>query len=260
MVLGLDMGGSSLKVVSFDGTNVLSSARIPHRARGLDEVVRVLEAAIPPGETFGIAVAGLVRGGVVLRSGSLGLVDAPLRDALEARTGRKAEAFVSDAHATGRAALLEEASEEVVIALALGTGVGGAVLERGAIVRDEGLGHGTDAGEEAPAPCALGHARCLEAHLGAAALARAGGVARAEDCPPAVLRAAGERLGRALAPLVLHRSAHPALSKGRLVLSGGVAASSSLLEGASSTFPGPVVRARFGALTAAVGAALATRP
>ncbi len=252
MVLGLDMGGSSLKVVSFDGTNVLSSARIPHRARGLDEVVRVLEAAIPPGETFGIAVAGLVRGGVVLRSGNLGLVDAPLRDALEARTGRKAEAFVSDAHATGRAALLEEASEEVVIALALGTGVGGALLERGAIVRDEGLGHGTDAGEVAPAPCVLGHARCLEAHLGAAALARAGGVARAEDCPPSVLRAAGELLGRALAPC--------ARASARLVLSGGVAASSSLLLGASSTFPGPVVRARFGALTAAVGAALATRP
>jgi glucokinase len=254
MVLGLDMGGSSLKVVSFDGTNVVSSARIPHRARGLDEVARVLAAAVPPGETFGVAVAGLVRAGVVLRSGNLELVDAPLQGALEARTGRKVAAFVSDAHATGRAALLEQASEGVVIALALGTGVGGALMEHGAIVRDEGLGHGTDAGEEAPAPCALGHARCLEAHLGAAALARAGGVARVEDCAPVVLKRAGELLGRALAPLI-----HPE-SKGRLVLSGGVAASSSLLEGASSTFPGPVVRARFGALTAAVGAALATRP
>src|SRR5262245_23110475 len=88
MLSGLDMGGSSLKVVSIEGTNVLSSARIPHAARGLEAVLSVLARALPEGPS-GVAVAGLVRGGVVLRSGNLGLEDAPLRDALEARTGRK---------------------------------------------------------------------------------------------------------------------------------------------------------------------------
>src|SRR5260370_14966924 len=119
---------------------------------GLDVAIR---RAARPGEPTGLAVAGLVRGRRVERSGNLQLVDEPFADALEERLGRKLAAFMSDAHAVGRAALHEWGDEPVLIALALGTGVGGALIENGRIVRDERLGHGTLVSEPSSAPCAI---------------------------------------------------------------------------------------------------------
>ncbi len=253
-----------MKVVSLEGEAVRPVARVPHSARGIEALVAAVAAAVPrPEQPIGLAVAGLVRGRSVVRSGNLGLADAPLAEAIERRLGVPLVAFVSDAHAVGRAALREAATEDIIIALALGTGVGGALIERGRIVRDEGLGHGTLAGEPAAAPCALGHDRCLEAHLGAAALARALSVpeaatvdrlAEAGDARArAVLESAGALAARCLAPLARGSSA-------RLVLSGGVASSPSLLRGFRSSFPGEVVLSRHGSYTAAAGAAFAVTP
>jgi len=260
MVLGVDLGGSSIKVVRFADGACEPLGRIPHGARGAPAVLGALLDAIPrTGEPVGLAVCGLVRGGSVVRSGNLDLRDAPLVALLEER-GVKLAAFLSDARAVGLAALREEGEEPIRIALALGTGVGGTLIEGGRIVLDEGLGHGTLVPEPASAPCAIGHPSCLEAHLGAAALARALGVAsplevdrRAEAGDAAarkLLHAAGALAGRALASRARGLRA-------RLVVSGGVASSRALLEGLRSSAPGPVVLSRFEGYTAAVGAALA---
>ncbi|HZU98507.1 MAG TPA: ROK family protein [Planctomycetota bacterium] len=249
VALGIDVGGSSVKVVRLEGERVTLLARIPHQARGLDALLEVLVRVPITDGPLGLAVAGLVRADVVARSGNLGLVEAPLRAALEARLGRRLDAFVSDARATGIAALAEPDLPRRVVALALGTGVGGALIEEGRIIKDEGLGHGTLAPEDAPLPCALGHARCLEAHLGAAALARKGGAASAEELDRRAER--GDERARA----VLH-DAGALLARsfdGPILLAGGVAGSRALREGARATL------SRFHPLTAAVGAALAAR-
>jgi predicted NBD/HSP70 family sugar kinase len=173
--------------------------------------------------------------------------------------------FVSDARAAGRAALEETGVETWRLALALGTGVGGALVHEGSIVRDEGLGHGVTLKGVAPTPCPLGHASCLEAFVGTPALVRAAkasglDVSSAEeldalahdDRARAILAGAGERVAEAAR---FHFAGRPAM----LVLSGGVACSSTLVAAVATRLAGVRV-SQFGAFTGAAGAALLAKP
>lgn len=276
--LGIDVGGSAVKLAVLAARELGPVQRVPHEARGLEAVVAAVarpglaRVQDTPGVPLGVSVAGLVRDGVVIRSGNLALADAPLRQALEAALGRRVDAFVSDARALGHAARGERGDERARVALGLGTGVGGSLVVGGEIVRDTGLGHGVALAEVAREPCALGHPSCLEAFLGSRALAAeasALGLAvetaaevdalarRGEGGARALLERAGERLARGVACVLAEAALgdEPAL----LALSGGVAASETLRE-ATARALGPGVRvilSRFGADAAVAGAALA---
>ncbi len=283
--LGIDLGGSAIKVVVAEGGVLGEVVRFPHEARGLESVVRAVAQAFavacwqvrlsPRDELelpIGLAVAGLVREGVVERSGNLALVEAPLRDAVEKARGRKLTAFLSDARSLGIAASIVM-GPDVRVALGLGTGVGGSLVVGGEIVRERGLGHGVLLKDVplATAPCALGHDACLEAHLGAAGLvasARKVGLgvatpreldelASSDERARAVLERAGQRLAQGVEKILdesgfLGREA-------ALVLSGGVATSQKLRDAAADRLGGRVrvSLSRFGSDAAVAGAALA---
>jgi predicted NBD/HSP70 family sugar kinase len=266
--VGVDLGGSSVKLAAWIDGTPRELGRFPHAARGMEVVSAVVEAVrrLPSEHAtlpLGVAIAGLVRGGIVRRSGNLGLTDAPVAEAIGHALGRPLAAFTSDARAFGRAAALEEGPEPVRLALALGTGVGGALLDSGEIVKDEGLGHGTFLARESAAPCAVGHERCLEAFLGAAALVRAGRAAgleiesvlaldalaaRGDERALDVLGRAGRDLAEGVGVILDGRDA-------LVVLGGGVARSASILAAARAALPGVrVVTSRFGDHAAAIGA------
>ena len=94
--IGIDVGGTKVLGVALDARGaVIDEYRVPN-GRGadgvqgaIDAVYRELAGRVPDADAVGVGIAGLVDGNGVLRYGPNlpGVIDAPVREALAARTG-----------------------------------------------------------------------------------------------------------------------------------------------------------------------------
>jgi glucokinase len=143
VTVGLDIGGTKVLGVVLDhaGT-ILHEQRAPSPDTGFEALVAVcrdLVAAIgPPDAPVGVGAAGLVgRTGVISYAPNLsGVIDAPIRDAVAAATGRRVAAD-NDANV---AALAEATYGAAVgarhaLMVTLGTGIGGGIIADGEVYR-----------------------------------------------------------------------------------------------------------------------------
>lgn len=144
--VGIDIGGSSVKVAVFEGGRMVASGHSPRYARpGAEEVALAVAAALPLGEPGGIDGVGLCVPGVVdaasrrlVASVNMpGLVGADLGALVARATGAAAAPrIVSDARAAAHDYWCSSAERGRplpgrLLAISLGTGVGACVLDEG---------------------------------------------------------------------------------------------------------------------------------
>ena len=244
--VGLDLGGTNIKLVVLEGEQVVARDSVPTRSEdGPEEVLRRLGAIARdagPSDSVGVALPGLFdgEGHVILLPNLHGdwhgrQVAGPLEDALA-----QPVTLVNDGHAFALAEARVGAARGAgtVICIVCGTGVGGGLVVNGALhlgVQDRAgeIGHHTVV-LDGP-PCACGNHGCLELFAGSRAIARAGGRASFDEVVEAAhegdgqaveaLRRAGELIGVAVANLTIF------LAPDRVVIGGGVAtAGKPLLE------------------------------
>lgn len=144
--IGIDFGGTKLEAVLFkNGLGASSCRHATAETQGnlgtlIGLISDVIEGLDPGAEArhVGIAIAGRVDAGgrVVIQSANLGLSDVPLAELLEDALGRGVS-LINDV----QAALLAESAVGAVrgcsdvFMVSLGTGVGGAVLTHGELLR-----------------------------------------------------------------------------------------------------------------------------
>ena len=251
--IGIDVGGSGARAATVDdnGLGVVFSRELLAKdaaavtALVVELVVEVSQGRAP--DAVGVAVPGFVAGGVVLGSPNLpDLAGHPLAravgDALAARFGVRVPVGVeNDANAAALGAWSLHDRPSDFLMLTLGTGVGGGIVSGGRLVTGAHgfageVGHIWVGGER---PCGCGARGCLETWAGTAGMrwiahlrghavrdgkeildaARAG-----EAWAKQIVDEAGVALGRGVQTL-LHT-----LDSGRVVIAGGLAAASDLLD------------------------------
>ncbi|MEV0202275.1 ROK family protein, partial [Nonomuraea sp. NPDC050691] len=195
--LGVDVGGTDTKWVLLDGDTVAAAGTVPTPS-GPDETMTFVAALAGPSvEGIGIALPGHVdreTGTALFMPNPPGDWDGyPAGPRLSALSG-KPVAVVNDARAFAQAELRLGAARGLPDALfaVLGTGVGGAVALRGAILvgpRDNlgEVGHVTV--DPWGAPCCCGNRGCVETFAGGP------GIVRAFGSGPAAAVAAAARAG-----------------------------------------------------------------
>ncbi|NEE02001.1 ROK family protein [Phytoactinopolyspora halotolerans] len=257
-VIGLDIGGTKLlaALVAGDGT-VVAERRAPTPARSgprsvLDDAARlVAELDVAPDAPLGVGSAGTIdpsTGVVRYATASLpGWAGTRLRDELAGRTGRRT-VVDNDVNAAALGEWWVGAGRacSTVLLAAVGTGVGGGLVDAGVVSRGRG-GAGLDIGHvvatDAKDPCGCGRTGHLEAVASGTALGRAYAEATGIDASGAdvarraqqgdevarrVLERAGNVLGRTVAGVV------GLLDPDVVVLAGGAA--ESLMVHASTAF------------------------
>lgn len=239
-VIGIDVGGTSIKAVRLDGPVVQDRCAAPTPALDVADAVLAVAAKLMSASVtaVGVVVPGVVRDGVVQYSANISWKDVPLRDVLRAAVGVPVTVG-NDVNA----AALAEADTGDLLYLALGTGIGGAVIaNRRLLLGERGLageiGH-TPVWPDGE-PCACGQRGCLEVYASAAGVMRRYALASGEPvesaaevvarlgvdpAADAVWADAAGALGLALATATL------TLDPPRIALGGGlVRAGEALLE------------------------------
>jgi glucokinase len=173
--LAVDVGGTDVKWAVADSGAVGEVERTPTRRPGAEKLVDQLlglhaELARDGPLPWALCVTGLVdpERGVVLRSGSLGLADVPLQDALAER-GERPQLVANDV----TAAALGEGRNATLALLQIGSGVAGRSVVDGAVATGA---HGLagELGHLVFAPggrrCVCGLEGCVEAYAGMASI------------------------------------------------------------------------------------------
>ncbi|WP_431918442.1 ROK family protein [Nonomuraea jabiensis] len=278
--LGIDVGGTYTKWVTLEGEAVSGSGTVP-TPPGPDETVKLAASLAPHAGSIGIGLPGHVdrdTGTALFVPNPPGDWDGyPVGERLRALTGVPVS-VVNDARAFARAELALGAARGLadVLFAVLGTGVGGAVALRGAVLvgpRDNlgEIGHVT-VSPWGPV-CCCGNRGCVETFAAGPGIARAFGsgtvkataaevaeAARAGDERAAqVFEQAGWALGVALG------DAAAFLGVGSVVVGGGVSGALDLMR---STLHNELARRRpligdvtvlpavLGPMAGAIGAAL----
>jgi len=283
--VGVDLGGSKIAagVVHPDGT-IGNRRRIalPSAPRLVDELVDVIADLVSPDTAaVGVGMAGMVRWskGEFVWGPHSPITNVPVRDILEERFSLPA-VVDNDANAAGFGETLLGAGRGFshVLYVALGSGIGGALIVDGSVYRGRAfageIGHMTI---DANGPlCACGHRGCWETYVSGpvlddearrlglgdsgADLSAAGfaGDRRAIETLQRVGRSLGDGLSNLIAildpDLVVMGGA--AAVAGDLLLDPARAAIASRLEGAEWRQPVQLVPALFGPEATMVGAAL----
>jgi glucokinase len=245
--LGIDLGGTTTSLAVVDArNNVVAERSFPTRAEaGFDDVLgRIREAAAATLEEYpcvavGVAAAAQVdvEAGVLVASPNLRFANQPLaarlRDALGLRVVLENDV---SAAAYGEYLAAPEVREPL-LAVFVGTGVGGGLVAGGEVFRGADgfaaeIGHVpvVPAGGE---PCGCGRRGCVEAYAGGSAIVRRANARRSPGTPAfadvdgvaaagdagcrGILDEAAAYLGVALAAAV------NLLNPGTLVIGGGVA-------------------------------------
>ncbi|MBK8165491.1 MAG: ROK family protein [bacterium] len=313
LYLGVDAGGTAIKYeVAGPGSLACGGGQIPTDPRDAGATLRALAAdaapllggaGLPRLAGAGLACAGIVNPvtGWLGRSPNLpGWENSDLGAAMHAAFGDVPVALANDVngalygeyrHGAGR-------GHRDVVMIALGTGVGGAVIVAGSLLLGQHFGAGEIGhmvlDDDGP-PCACGSRGCLEAWAGSTGLLRAARAAvAAGTATPALTRlvaargadletrdlaglagegdasastlfaAAGRRLGQAVANLV------NVLDPDCVIIGGGVARAGDLILGpcreralplvlARGAKDVPIIPAELGPRAAAVGAASLAR-
>jgi fructokinase len=233
MRIGIDLGGTKTEIVVLadDGREQLRE-RVPTprgdyaaTVRSIAGLVFSAEAKVGAGGTASVATVGVgIPGaesrvtGLIKNANSTWLIGKPLRADLEAALGRPVR-LANDANcfALSEATDGAAAGVEVVFGVILGTGVGGGIVVRGAVLAGANAiagewGHNPLPGDEAVRPrCYCGRHGCIETFLSGPALATDGG---ADDA--AAMARYEQRLARALAGVI------NILDPDVIVLGGGV--------------------------------------
>lgn len=301
IVLGIDIGGTKIAGGLVDGAtgNILGAARrVPTNAgqggavvlaRALD-LARTLVAAAPaPPAAVGVGAGGQIdpRSGVVISATDVlpGWAGTPLRDAFASALGLPT-AVDNDVNALaiGEARFGAGRGASTVVFIALGTGVGGALLLNGCL-HHGARGVGGEVGHLVlfpdGLPCTCGASGCLEQYTNGAALQTAfrdgggdpalggsaiGEAARRDPNGPAARAVArvGQKLGLGLVSLA------NLLDPDRIVIGGGMAELGDLLLAparqvlAARALPAvravPIVGAALGPNASVVGAASLALP
>ncbi|MGC4151602.1 MAG: ROK family protein [Propionicimonas sp.] len=185
-VLAVDIGGTKIAAALVRAGERSAEAKVPTQvgadngATIAEAVARIASAADPDGtaDRIAIAVAGRVSGDgrQVALSANLELVDAPLAEFIEARTGRRAR-LINDVQAS----LLAETrfgaarGKSEALMVSLGTGVGGAVMSHGRLTQGA-HGNAGEIGHTVVKPggrrCGCGARGCLDLYGSGRALAR----------------------------------------------------------------------------------------
>jgi glucokinase len=175
--VGIDMGGTMIRggLVDADG----SLRRVVRRALPVDAVAR--HAAViglardlaGDAAAVGVAVAGVVEDGRLLVSANVGLAGIDLRADVSDATGLPTE-VVNDAQAAALAEVRGSATAGLTLVVTVGTGIGGALVLDGKLVRGRGfageIGHVVvDRGGR---PCGCGAVGCWEGLASGEALRR----------------------------------------------------------------------------------------
>ncbi|NUW31729.1 ROK family protein [Nonomuraea sp. SMC257] len=206
--LGVDVGGTDTKWVVLDGDTVTGAGTVATPPGPGETMTLVASLADPSVEGIGIALPGHVdreTGTALFVPNPPGDWDGyPAGPRLSALTGRPV-AVVNDARAFAQAELLLGAARGLpdVLFAVLGTGVGGAVALRGAVLvgpRDNlgEVGHVTV--DPSGPPCCCGNRGCAETFAGGP------GIVRAFGSGPAAAVAAAARAGDERAAGVLARA------------------------------------------------------
>lgn len=180
--VGIDIGGSSVKAVRL--TESRATVAIPHDGNSLSSLRTAIRDAtdrigLANNDTLGICLPGLIdiATGILLRASNLPFLEGEHPSAVVERvTGHPVQRVVTDASAWGHGVWLHERTEGRLLVLAIGTGVGAAVLDQDKLVTLDGLTPGhvgmidVSLGEANP-PCAAdGSPGVLEAYIGARSL------------------------------------------------------------------------------------------
>lgn len=144
----IEVGGGSIQTVIFRG----------------DDYRIVAGAQQPAGARLALAVPGLIGEGVVVEASNLGWRNTDPVSALGLQGHASLVLNDGEAAAIGEAALRSEADVERLVFIGLGTGIAGAVVRNGRIVRSNlfahnAAGHGTSFGT---LECRCGRSGCLE--------------------------------------------------------------------------------------------------
>ena len=229
-----DLDGTVLHRHELDVTGLTGQAAI-------DAVIAVLDALVAAAtvDVLGVGVGspGIVDArGVVLQAPNLGWVDVPLQDMLAHHSGL-AVLVANDANAAALAERTFGTGEDDMMLIRIGRGVGAGLVVGGALVQGANsaggeIGHvvvGTDGG----AMCACGKEGCLETWLAIPRLTERLAQAPDDVARDAILAAAGERLGIAIAPVVGALNLREVVLSGPLDILDGV-----LLDSAVATLRG----------------------
>jgi glucokinase len=194
-VIAIDVGGTTIKTALVTEPGQIIDRRrtpTPGTSAGavIEAVLREAESAVQwgaqrigrPPLAVGVASAGLVdeMAGIALHSAALGWRDVPLRALLAARTGLPV-VLGQDLRAAALAEAGEDPTAPSFLFVAIGTGLGAALVHRGSV--DAGarglageLGHVPVApgrsGDGQPRRCGCGARGCLETQASARALRR----------------------------------------------------------------------------------------
>lgn len=210
MRLGIDIGGSSIKIGVIGGDNaVASKLNIPVRGDAYkicDDIAAACKEFMKeyPALTVGVGVPGFVNGGKVT-SYNLPFDNFDLKGELAARLGM--EVYVdNDANsaALGEALAGTGKGEESLLMVTLGTGIGGGIIIDGKIYRGAGgageIGHMCVQADGIECPC--GQKGCWEQYASVGALIK-NAVKAAKDNPDSILAKKIEKnLGRCDGKLV----------------------------------------------------------
>lgn len=195
LAIGVDLGGSTLRagVLRGDGGALAAAHREllgEDRAPGvvIERLAAVIERLAGPlaGDAapipVGIGVAAMLRDphGAVARSPHLGWRDVPFGRLLRARLGpRFAVGVYNDVNAVtwGEAVAGAARGCRDVLAVYVGTGIGGGVIAGGALLDGASccageIGHTKVRWDDAAAPCNCGGRGCVEAYVGGSYLDR----------------------------------------------------------------------------------------
>ena len=236
--VGVDVGGTNIKLVTLGGDSIVERASEPTRSEEGPEAVLARVAALVraagPTASIGVALPGLFDedGRALLLPNLHGEwrgrpVAGPLADAL----GQAVE-LVNDGHAFALAEARVGAARgaSTAICIVCGTGIGGGLvvdghLHLGVLARAGEVGHHTVV-LDGPR-CACGNEGCLELFAGARAIARSAGRASFDEVVSALrdgddlareaLRRAAELVAVAVANLTIF------VAPERVVIGGGVA-------------------------------------
>ncbi len=188
--IGIDLGGTNIKVgiVDLEEKKILSSISEPTRApRGAEEIAADIAAmirrlladadmSVNDIAWIGAATPGIVKNGTVVSAANLGWDNTPFAMLLERMTGKQVY-LANDANAAAYAEACwgVGVGEKTLIAITLGTGVGGGIVIDGAIF-DGFNGFAAEIGhmiiDQGGRECACGKRGCLEAYCSATALVK----------------------------------------------------------------------------------------
>ncbi|MCB2411712.1 ROK family transcriptional regulator [Demequina sp. TTPB684] len=229
-----DLDGTVLHRHEVDVMGLTGSAAV-------DAVIEVLDALAAatsvPVLGVGVGSPGIVDAkGVVLQAPNLGWADVPLQELLTQHTGL-AVLVANDANAAALAERTFGTGEDDMMLVRIGRGVGAGLVVGGTLVQGANsaageIGHvvvGTDGGDT----CACGKEGCLETWLAIPRLTERLAQAGSPQERDAILAAAGERLGIAIAPVVGALNLRDVILSGPVEILDGV-----LLDSAVATLRG----------------------